>query len=203
MNNLLIRQAQFVPLAAMLIVMLAGILMPGYSSISQHMSELGTLDHPVASVLHIGAIVSGVSVVLFGLGLLLHNSRGFGFTALTAIIFGTAYICAGIFHSGPLHGLYGLTMFYALVPACFAAELPTQHRTGFLVKISLLAAFLLLSYMWLLFSNLEPHAIRGLTQRLAVLVIFGWYPLASYMLLRNQAGASGDHVKSAHVVAAS
>lgn len=203
MSKTLIRQVQFVPFAAMLIVMLAGILMPGYSSISQHMSELGTLDHPVASVLHIGAIVSGVSVVLFGLGLLLHRSRAFGFTALAAIIFGTAYICAGIFHSGPLHGLYGLTMFYVLVPACFAAELPAQHRTGFLVKISLLAAFLQLGYMWLLFGNLEPHAIRGLTQRLAVLVIFGWYPLASYVLLRNQVGASSDAVKNVHGIATS
>ncbi|MGH8110095.1 MAG: DUF998 domain-containing protein [Arenimonas sp.] len=186
----------------MLIVMLAGVLMPGYSSISQHLSDLGTLDHPVASVLHIGALVSGASIVLFGLGLLLHSSKAFVFTALTAVIFGTAYICAGIFHSGPLHGLYGLTMFYALVPACFAAELPAIHRTSFLVKISLLASFLLLTYMWLLLGNLEPHATRGLTQRLAVLVIFGWYPIASYMLLRNQAGASGDPVKTPHVFSA-
>ncbi|MBA3920020.1 MAG: hypothetical protein C0516_15760 [Gemmatimonas sp.] len=174
----------------MLIVMLTGLVMPGYSSLTQHMSELGTLDHPVASVLHVGAIISGASVVLFGIGLLLHKSKSFGFTALAAIIFGVAYVSGGIFHSGPLHGLYGLTMFYALVPACFAAELPSAHRTRFLVKISLLAAFLQLSYMCLMFSGFEPHAIRGLTQRAAALVIFGWYSVAGFNLLRSHVATS-------------
>lgn len=203
MSRLLIGQARFVPLAAMLTVMLAGVLMPGYASVAQHMSELGRLDHPVAYFLHAGAIVAGTSVVLFGAGLLLHESRSFRFTAAAAIIFGIAYVCGGIFHSGPLHGLYGLTMFYVLVPACFAAELPAGHRTPLLVRLSLLAAFLQLAYMWLLFSGLEPQAVSGITQRLAALVIFGWYSVAGWGLLRGSAASPNGTSRTASAPARS
>lgn len=186
MRNTMIRQAQFVPLAAILVVIFAGIAMPGYSSTSQHISELGLLDHPLASVMHLGAMIAGASVVTFGVGLKLHLPKAFNFTPLAAVVFGVSYFASGIFHSGdPLHGLYGLVMFYVVVPAFFAAELPAPLRTRFIVKASLLAALLSLGYMWFMFSGLEPHGGRGLTQRLAALVIFGWYSLASYALLRG------------------
>jgi len=44
---------------------------PGYSSISQHISELALLLHPIAAVQRISAIVTGVSVLVFGVGLVL------------------------------------------------------------------------------------------------------------------------------------
>jgi len=187
MNNFLIRQVQFIPLPIMIITIIAGFAVPGYSSVAQHVSELGIIDHPAAAVMPIAAMVSGISVCLFGLGLLLHPSKEFCFTAISAIIFGISYFSAGIFPTGTaLHGLYGLTMFYVLVPACFAAELPSANRSELLVKVSLLAALLSLIYMWILLSGLDPHPTRGVTQRLAILVIFGWYPIASYLFLRNQ-----------------
>ncbi len=186
MRNTLIRQAQFTPLIAM----------PGYSSTSQHISELGLLDHPLASVMRFGAMIAGASVVLFGVGLLMHRSKTFGFTALAAITFGIAFFVSGIFHSGPLHGLYGLTMFYVVVPAFFAAEMPAQLRTRFIVQASLLAALLSLGYMWFLFSGLEPNGGRGFTQRLATLVIFGWYSIVSYALLRGDALSASSTANS-------
>lgn len=187
MSKALIKQVQFIPLTAMLLTILSGFFVPGYSSLTQHVSELGIIKHPAAAVMPIAAMISGTSVCLFGLGLLLHPSKGFGFTAISAIIFGVSYFSAGIFPTGTaLHGLYGLTMFYVLVPACFAAELPPANRSSLLVKVSLLAAFLSLIYMWVLLSGLDPHPTRGVTQRLAILVIFGWYPIASYMFLRSQ-----------------
>lgn len=188
MRDFLIRQVQFIPLPIMVITIIAGFMVPGYSSISQHVSELGIIDHPAAAIMPVAAIVSGASICLFGVGILLHPSRAFRFTAFSATVFGISYASAGIFPTGTaLHGLYGLTMFYVLVPAFFAAELPSAYRTRFLVNISLLASLLPLIYMWVLLSGLEPQATRGTTQRLAILVIFGWYPVASCMLLRNQA----------------
>ena len=184
MTRNLIKQVQFVPLGALFAIILTGLLMPGYSSISQHMSELGMLDHPAARVLHIAAVVSGASVLLFGIGLALHPLGCFRFSAMAAVIFGVAYATGGIFHSGPLHGLYGATMFYVLVPVFFAVELPVQLRDSFILRVSLLASLLSLTYMWFMFSGLEPQSIRGLTQRIGGLIIFGWYPLASYWLLR-------------------
>ena len=184
MSRIMIKQAQVFPLGALLVLILSGFIVPGYSSISQHMSELGRLDHPVAHVLRICAIVGGASVVVFGVGLKLHLPKAFYFTPLVAITFGVAYFVSGIYTSGPLHGLYGLTMFYVLVPAFFAAELPTPMRNPLIVKLSLLAALLSLCYMWFLFSGLEPQSIRGITQRFGALIIFGWYAFASYWLLR-------------------
>lgn len=187
----MIKQAQFVPLGALLVIILTGILIPGYSSVSQHMSELGLLDHPAAHVMHLCAMVGGASVVVFGIGLKLQQPRTFSFTTLAAVTFGVAFFVSGIFHSGPLHGLYGLTMFYVLVPAFFVAELPAELRSPFIVKASLLAALLALCYMWFLFSGLEPHGIRGITQRVGALIIFGWYPIASNCLLHGNAALSG------------
>lgn len=169
----------------MVIAMVAGVLVPGYSSLSQHISELGLIDHPAAAVMPIAALLTGASILLFGVGILLHTSRAFTFTALAAIIFGVSFASAGIFPTGTgLHGLYGLTMFYVLVPACFAAEMPVALRVRWFVTLSLLAAVIPLTYMWALLSGLEPSATRGLTQRLASLVIFGWYPFASIVLRR-------------------
>lgn len=183
----LIKQVQWLPAAALLAIILTGLLMPGYSSLSQHMSELGLLDHPAARVLHIGAIVGGASVFLFGIGLALHPLRCFRWSAISAMIFGGAYITAGVFHSGPMHGLYGATMFYIVVPAFFVAELPVSWRDSAIRHVSLAASWLSLTYMWFMFSGLEPQSIRGLTQRIGALIIFGWYPIASYWLLRKTA----------------
>lgn len=188
MRKVLIKQVQFIPFTAMLITILAAFMVPGYSSFSQHVSELGILAHPAAAIMPFAAVVAGASICLFGLGLFFHKSKAFGFTALTMIIFGISFASAGIFPTGTaMHGLYGLTMFYVLVPACFAAELPPANRTRLLVNVSLLAAILSLIYMWGLLSGLDPHASRGFTQRLGILVIFGWYPVASYLLLRDNA----------------
>lgn len=186
MNNILLRQVQFLPLPAMIITMLAALFVPRYSSLTQHVSELGIISHPAASVMPVAAMLAGVSVVLFGIALWLHASKAFRFTAAAAVIFGVSYTSAGIWPTGTaMHGLYGLTMFYVLVPACFAAELPSSYRTRLAVTVSLGAACLSLLYMWGLLSGLEPRGLRGLTQRMAILVIFGWYPFAAWLLLRG------------------
>lgn len=187
MNNILLRQVQYIPLPVMLLTLVAAFFVPRYSSLTQHVSELGIISHPAASVMPIAAMLAGASVVLFGLGLWLHPSKSFRFSALAAIIFGVSYISAGIWPTGSaLHGLYGLTMFYVLVPACFAAELPSNYKTRLAVTVSLAAACLSLLYMWGLLSGLEPRGLRGLTQRLAIVVIFGWYPFAAWVLLRGE-----------------
>jgi hypothetical membrane protein len=191
MNTILVRQVQYVPLPAMLLTLVAALFVPRYSSLTQHVSELGIISHPAASVMPIAAMLAGTSVLLFGMGLWLHPSNAFRFSALAAIIFGISYFSAGVWPTGSaMHGLYGLTMFYVLVPACFAAELPTSHRTRLAVTISLAASLLSLVYMWGLLSGLEPRGLRGLTQRLAIVVIFGWYPFAAWLLLRKESQGS-------------
>lgn len=87
----------------------------------------------------------------------------------------------------PLHGLYGLGFFMVLVPAFFATEV--AQADGKLQNLSMFVALAIMFYLWLMISGLDPREFRGLTQRIATLVIFGWYTVASYSLLRKGSSA--------------
>lgn len=172
-----------VPLAAMLVPVLIALTLPGYSSISEHISAVALLDHPIAQIQRAAAIAAGAAVGLFGLALL---PRGFRFTALAAAAVAAAMISNGIVVMGsPLHGLYGLGLFMALVPALFAAELPPEWCERRVAQVSMACAVLNLTYLWLLFAGLDPPEYRGLTQRIAIVVTWGWYAVAGAAALRN------------------
>jgi len=180
LKHFLIRQSLFLPLAAMLVPALLALGVPHYSSMSQHVSELQLLDHPIATVMRIAPIVCGVSILLFGVGACLTAPTRFTFTALTSAAVAANFISSGMFASGnPLHGLYGVGFFIPLVPACFAAESGLSRKV---LHVSLGIAVVSMAYLWLNISGLDP--LRGLTQRTAIVVIMGWYSFASYHLLR-------------------
>jgi len=168
----------------MLIPMTCGFLQPGYSSISQHMSELESLRGTVALATRVGALVSGVSIAAFGVALLLERSARLPFTAGAALVFGASMMSNGIFVTGsPLHGLYAIGLSAILIPAFFAAEYPNSSGAIGSDKVSLIASALILTYMWLLMTGLDPAATRRLTQRLAVFPMFGWFSYASMKML--------------------
>jgi len=48
-----------------------------------------------------------------------------------------------------------------------------------------LAAYVVLVYMWALMAGLDPAATKGLTQRFAVVPMFGWFGYASWLVLRD------------------
>lgn len=186
MKHVLIRQSLVVPLVAMLVPMLVALGVPHYSSVSQHISELQLLNHPVASVMRVSPVITGLSVFMFGIGAYLTDPARFAFTALTAAAVAANFVSSGIFPSGsPLHGLYGIGFFIPLVPACFAAEAGLGRSVS---RTSLAAAVLAMAYLWLNLSGLDPY--RGLTQRIAIVLIFGWYSYASYLLLRMPSSAT-------------
>jgi hypothetical protein len=186
-SKALLRQSIYLPLAAMLVPIAASWFVPGYSSVSQHMSELEMLSGPVALVTRAAAIVSGTSIMLFALGLISY-SRRYAFSAMASAVFGLSMISNGVFVMGsPLHGLYGIGLISILGPAFFVAESFSSdlgERTKFWL---LLAAFVTLVYMWLMFAGLDPAPYRGFTQRVAVFIMFGWYSIASFTLLRRLA----------------
>lgn len=181
MKNFFIKQVMVVPLIAMSIPILIAFFLPGYSSISQHISEVALLDHPIALIQRIAAGVAGASITFFGIFLLLSSASRF--TALAALAFGISMISNGVFVMGsPLHGLYGLGLFMVLVPAFFASEMARAGSA--LRQFSMCVAFLNMLYMWLMLSGFDPEGFRGLTQRLATLMIFGWYAVAAFTMLR-------------------
>lgn len=180
MKHILIRQSLFLPLVALLIPALWSFGVPHYSPVSQHVSELQLLDHPIATVMRIAPIICGVSILLFGIGAYLTAPTRFAFTALTSAAVAANFISAGIFVSGdPMHGLHGVGYFMPLVPACFAAESGLGRKV---LHVSLAIAVVSMAYLWL--NNTVLDSFRGLTQRTAIVVIMGWYSFASYHLLR-------------------
>lgn len=187
LQTFLVRQSLFLPLAALLVPALLGLGVPHYSSMSQHVSELQLLDHPIAGLMRIAPIVCGVSILLFGIGAWLSAPSRFAFTALTSAAVAGNFISAGVFVSGsPLHGLYGIGFFIPLVPACFAAESGLGRGV---LRASLAVAVVSMAYLWLNLSGVDP--VRGLTQRIAIVVILGWYSFASHHLLRAMAAPGG------------
>lgn len=180
-----------VPMVTMLVPIVIAFTIPGYSSISQHISEAALLDHPIAPVQQAAAIITGISILLFGLGLLRLRRARMAFTALIAAITGVSFASNGVFVMGsPLHGLFGIGGFsLMLVPAFFAAELAQHVNNRALVRLSLLVAFLSVSYIWSMSVGLESAEYRGLIQRAFTVMYFGWYSTASYWLLHGP-GAS-------------
>ncbi len=185
MRRIIFRVTAVFPLAAMLVLMIWSLFVPGYSSTAQHLSELDLLHHPIAMAARIVSFIVGLPLVAFGVTLLFGKAPRMVFTGATSLLLGASMISTGIFLMGsPLHGLYGVAIVLILVPACYAAELPRRNETRLDVTISLIVASANLAYVWLLLNNLEPHAVRGLTQRISILITFGWYSYASTALLR-------------------
>lgn len=83
----------------------------------------------------------------------------------------------------PLHGLYGLGFFMILVPAFYATEV-SEAKSPMRI-LSMLVALLVMFYLWLMLSGFDPYGYRGLTQRIATLIIFGWYSVASWSIVRT------------------
>jgi hypothetical protein len=188
-KSLLIRQAMFVPIVAMLVPILLAFTLTGYSSISQHISETELLHHPIAPIQRICAGLTGISIILFGLGAVLSFGRRFLFTAIAALLFGSSMISNGVTVMGsPWHGLYGLGLFMSLVPAFFASEARGIFRNDGTIQLSMACAVFNLAYMWLMIAGLDPPAYKGLTQRIATVVIMGWYTIAAYALGKTIVG---------------
>lgn len=180
MHRILLRQSLFLPLAALLLPMLLVLGVPHYSSLTQHVSDIQLLDHPIADLMRVAPVVCGMSILGFGIGAWVSDPSRFPFTALTSAAVATNFITAGIFVSGsPLHGLHGIGFFIPLVPACFAAESGLGRSV---LRVSLAVAVVSMAYLWLNLSGADPA--RGLTQRFAIVVIMGWYAYASHQLLR-------------------
>lgn len=185
MTNRLIKAGAIAPVA-MTIPMIVGLLVGQHNSIGQHMSELQLLGGwPLWSV-QLSAFVAGVAVMLFALGCFMLK-RGFSWTALVALAFGAGMASNGIFIIGsPWHGLYGMPIFSLLVPAFFVAEFQAKFSWKPLIGLSLAASTLNLFYMWFLFAGLDPEAYRGLTQRVATLIMFGWFALAAWAISKPE-----------------
>lgn len=186
------------PLIVVFIV-IAAILTPGYSHISETVSQLGAQGRPHPEVMSAGFVVYGLVIngFAYALYLQLGKTRTITLAGLSLVIYGTGVLLTGIFQDGPnlpyiepnlesaLHSLFAMIGFFGLVVGMliFARAVYRKPEWRFFTPISLLAAVLNLgSSLLFLMENLG--SIEGLLQRVFYAVSLCWIELVVLRIYR-------------------
>ena len=185
--NLLIKQAILSPLYFFVPVLTAGVLTDDYSAISQHASEITLTDNSTAkTILNTGAILTGVSCVLLSIGLLLMNKRKNLLSVILITVFGISMISNGFYPMGnPMHGFYGIGLSLMILPFASCYEFKGSSIDKRYFPITIAAGLVIFIYFWSMLIGLDPSEYRGLTQRIASIVIFGWIAYSAYEITKT------------------
>jgi hypothetical protein len=178
----LIKQAMLIPVFSLYNILI-GLLVSGYSVISQHISELA-LEAPFFSYSHrLADILIGLSMC--GFAVACQSIANAKFTFLTMFSFGLTWIFAGIFILGsPLHDLYGLTTFLLIVPVLFALEMKDRYCSKGFESFSIIISLIHITFFWFFNYGYMPVEFKGLTQRIWVFITLIWYGMAAYRMLK-------------------
>lgn len=184
MKRMLIKQGVFLPFIYFGTVILAAFFAKDYSHWGRHASELAVnASRSAVLIFNTGAAITGLSLILLAAGLLLRFKKQFLLTSILTAVFGITFVFGAIFPIGsPLHGLYGIGMCVMLVPFVFLYEQKDMFSERAIKAISLLAGLLMFLYLWSMVAGLDPVNLRGLTQRLFAVVVFGWFSLISFRI---------------------
>jgi hypothetical protein len=159
--------AGLVPLCWFLFwVTLGGMVVPGYSALSQQASELLATGRDGAFCLRVGAIGAGLAYIGFAFGVFSLSSRRPAIGAISYLVFGFSMISNGIWPMGsPMHGLYSIGLLSIIAPALAHIELGKtlrSRRDYFVTAFVSVAGFV---YLWLNVTGNDVKAFSGLTQR--------------------------------------
>jgi len=161
-------------------------LSPGYSAVSQHVSELTLkpgLPHLVANI---GALGCGAGFCLFAVGLWQATQKIVSFGAIAWFIFGLSILSNGIWPmGGPMHGLYGIGLISVLAPALSFIELQAPKKMTSMYFVTVFVSLSSLFYIWLILSGLDPAHAKGLTQRVFSSINSLWPAVTAMILLRQ------------------
>ena len=194
-----IKQAMYLPFIWVGIILI-GFATPDYSSITQHISELGNYDlGAVSSILYkSGVYLVALSPLAFFVGLVIHEKK-ISASIILGVVYSVGMLSNAVFPMGtPLHGLYGLPIFSVVLPAIFALEYSMNDRASFFVKFSIFVTVANLIYLWVNLVGLDPVAYRGLTQRLAIFVLNIWIAVAAYFIVKKRLSSQGIESEVTH-----
>jgi hypothetical protein len=165
---------------------LGGWLLPPYSAISQHGSELLSAGGAPALCLRIAAIGSGLAFVLFAIGVWRCASAAFSLGAVAWSLFGLSMVSNGLWPMGdPMHGLYGVGMAALIAPAMSHIDLSAWLKQRWHYPLTAAVSALGILYLWLNLTGSDPQAYRGATQRLFSSINSLWPFAVSLSLLRG------------------
>ncbi|MGZ5199240.1 MAG: DUF998 domain-containing protein [Telluria sp.] len=192
--------AGFVPLPWFLFwTAVAAGLLPGYSSVSQHSSEILAHGGMSAACFRIAVMGAGAAFILFGAAVWRRSAIAVPLGAIAWVLFGVSMLSNGVWPMGsPMHGLYGLGMVNLIAPALSHLELSERLPGRRAYAATALVSVAGVVYLWMNLTGNDPGALRGLTQRIFSSISSAWPFLATYWLVsaerpaRRWHGSTGD-----------
>ncbi len=186
------------PLIYVAVVAVLGYLYPGYSPVSQTMSELGAADAPYPIVMNVAGLgLLGVLVMAFAAGMF-HGFRESRYSMVATVLMaasGASLVMAGIYHSDPngaatsatglVHAAFAGTTAASGVASMLAISLAMQKDSrwrgyaAFTITMALLGSVLAALYG---FDVIEGW--KGALQRASMTVAFVWIEVVSFKLVR-------------------
>src|SRR5690606_29672878 len=140
-------------------------------------------NNTAVQIFAIGAITMGVMMITFSVGLLVNFRKQLLITSIIIALFGITFLFRAVFPTGsPLHSLYDNGISIIIVPFSFLYEVNRIFNSRLLNRITLICGFLTFFYLWSMIIGIDPPNYRGITQRLYVIVLFGWLSYIGYVL---------------------
>ena len=187
-----------------LMVIVESLLRPGYSQVSNVISDLGVGEHAILQ--DINFWVFGILVFLLALGLssALPRSRA---VFATMSVFAWSVFVAGFFPDSPypypgnVHNAAAIIAFLSIITSQFLMWRRLHSSTGEERTVwgrygtySLLSG-ISSSIFFLAFGNAPASPIAGLTQRLLIVVIWSWIEVVAVRLYQSTKSKSVSIVK--------
>ena len=169
-------QSGTIPLPAWLgISTIASLIATDYNMFASHVSVMTLQDKHAHTLANAAALLTGGSLITFGLGVWITARQVFSGAAICWILFGISMVANGIWPmGGPMHGLYIIGIFNILAPALTLIDINnpdlTRKLRGFTVFVSLMSVL----YLWLLLNGFDPAGYSGLTQRIFASIGYSW-----------------------------
>jgi hypothetical membrane protein len=183
-----------VPVAYFGLLIIAPLIYPGFSYVTQYASEMGSAGARHPAVFNVGVMLCGAAGLLASFGFF-HAVRRLGgntllaaLTGLTLFLFGIGTFMGGRFPMpDERHGGYGLGFAFQLAPLFLALALwPRPSLRG--LCIFLLVAFAVMTFFIAVMmgvGGLVTRANVGLWQRGNALAGFPWLAIAAWRLRKE------------------
>ena len=189
------------PILFIVVILVFGLLRPGYDPIRQYMSELGEVGAPNAIAYNMPAFLLGLLMIAFAFGLHRGISEGKGSKLVPILIAvsGVGWVGSSFFRcdagcvnesvTGRMHDLTGMIAVFPLLIAPLAI-LPRlkkdnrwqSHRPFSLIMGALAVILFAVMFTAAVSPALEPY--RGLIQRLTFFTPLLWIEVMAIRLLR-------------------
>lgn len=184
-NNFL--KAGFLPLPIWLgLTTIAGFFAAGYNPLESHVSVMTLTDGTSHSLVNVAAVIAGVSLILFSIGVWRLSERRVSVGAICMMVFGVAMITNGIWPMGTrMHGFYVIGIFNIIAPALCLLDIRDDDLRRRLHAVTAFVSVTAMLYLWLNLTGFEPEGYSGLSQRIFGSINFAWPFFFAYQALKR------------------